>query len=180
VENTGVKTDKRGFIKVNAYLETNKKNIFAVGDVNGREMFTHVANREAAIAAHNALHDEKMKMDYSAIPHAVYSYPQIASVGLGEEEARKEHDILVGTTTYYETAKGEALMEMEGFAKAIVEKETDKILGFHIIGPYAPELIQEAVNAMTSGGDVDELNEGIHIHPSLSELVPTTVNNAGE
>lgn len=71
-------------------------------------------------------------------------------------------------------------METEGFAKVIVEKETDKILGFHIIGPYAPELIQEVVNAMTSGGDVDELNEGIHIHPSLSELVPTTINSVRE
>ncbi len=180
VGNTGVEVDERGFIKVNEYMETSRKNIFAVGDANGRQMFTHMANREASIVAYNALHGGDMVVDYNAVPHAVYSYPQIASVGLKEEEARKDHDILVGKTAYYETAKGEAIMETEGFAKAIVEEETDKILGFHIIGPYAPELIQEVVNAMTSGGDIEEINEGIHIHPSLSELVPTTINSVGE
>ena len=180
LDRTGVEMDERGFIKVNERMETSQKNIYAIGDVNGRQMFTHMANREASIVAYNVLHGADMAVDYGAVPHAVYSYPQIASVGLKEEEARKEHDILVGKTSYYETAKGEAIMETEGFAKVIVEKETEKILGFHIIGPYAPELIQEAVNAMTSGGDVDEINDGIHIHPSLSELVPTTMNNVGE
>ena len=180
VENTGVEVDKRGFIRVNDRMETSKKNIYAVGDANGQQMFTHMANREAAIVAHNVLHGSDMEVDYSAVPHAVYSHPQIASVGLREEEARKEHDIIVGRTAYYDVAKGEAMMETDGFAKAIIEKETDTILGFHIIGPYAPELIQEVVNAMTSGGDADELNEGIHIHPALSELIPTTVNSAVE
>ncbi|MBN1176687.1 MAG: dihydrolipoyl dehydrogenase [Dehalococcoidales bacterium] len=180
VENTGVELDKRDFIKVDERMETSRKNIYAVGDANGRQMFTHMANREAAIVARNVVHGSDMEVDYGAVPHAVYSHPQIASVGLGEEAARKDHDIVVGRTAYYDVAKGEAMMETEGFAKAIVEKETDNILGFHIIGPHAPELIQEVVNAMTSGGDVDELNEGIHIHPALSELIPTTVNSAGE
>ncbi|MCK4274047.1 MAG: dihydrolipoyl dehydrogenase [Dehalococcoidales bacterium] len=180
VESTGVEVDARGFIKVNEHMETSQKNIFAVGDTNGQQMFTHMANREAAIVAHNVLQGAGMAVDYSAVPHAVYSHPQIASVGLREEDARKDHDIIIGRTSYYDVAKGEAMMETEGFAKAIVERETDSILGFHIIGPYAPELIQEVVNAMTSGCDVKELNEGIHIHPALSELIPTTVNSAGE
>ena len=68
-------------------------------------------------------------------------------------------------------------MEQKGYAKAIVEKDRNKILGFHIIGPYAPELIQEVVNAMTSGGHIDEIDEGIHIHPALSELIPTALNS---
>ena len=72
------------------------------------------------------------------------------------------------------------MMEKEGFAKAIAEKGSDTILGFHIIGPYAPELIQEVVNSMTSGGKTEEINQGIHIHPALSELIPTTVNSVGE
>ena len=180
VEKTGVEIDERGFIKVNERMQTSKKNIFALGDANGRQMFTHMANREASIVAYNVLHGGDMVVDYNAVPHAVYSYPQIASVGLREEEARKDHDVLVGKTSYFDIAKGEAIMETEGFIKVIIEKETEKILGIHIIGPNAPELIQEAVNAMTSGGDVDELNDGIHIHPALSELIPTAVNSVGE
>jgi mycothione reductase len=179
VENTGVELDSRGFIKTNNRLETSRKNIFAVGDANGKQMFTHMANREAAIAAHNAFHEASLEVDYNAVPHAVYSYPQIASVGLREEDAKKDHEIIVGRAMYSDVAKGEAMMEKEGFAKAIVEKDTDKILGFHVIGPYAPELIQEVVNAMTSEGGIDELNQGIHIHPALSELIPTTVNSLG-
>jgi len=178
-ENTGVEVDEKGFIKVNEYLETSKKNIWAVGDVNGQQMFTHVANREAAIAAHNALHDASLKMDYSAAPHAVYSHPQIASVGLTEEKARKQHKILVGRARYYDVAKGEAMMEESGFAKAIVEKDTEKILGFHIVGSYAPTLIQEVINAMASNGNISQINAGMHIHPALPELILRTLDNLG-
>jgi mycothione reductase len=180
VENTGVELDRRGFIRVDRHLETTKKNIFAVGDANGQQMFTHVANREAMIVAHNAFHDAKLEMDYRAAPHAIYSHPQIASVGLTEAEAKKEHEILVGRARYYDVAKGEAMMETEGLAKAIVEKNTEKILGFHIIGPYAPVLIQEVVNAMASGGHSSEIDQGLHIHPALSELIPTTLGHLSE
>jgi len=180
VEKAGVKLDERGFIRTNARLETSVPNVFAVGDANGRQMFTHMANREAAIAAHNALHGTHLKVDYNTVPHAVYSHPQIAAVGLREDEAAARHDIVVGRTNYYDVAKGEAMLEAEGFAKVILDKKTGKLLGFHVIGPYAPVLIQEVVNAMTSGGGADELNQGIHIHPALSELIPVTVNSAGE
>jgi len=180
VENTGVETDERGFIKVNRRLETTKKNIFTVGDANGQQMFTHMANREAVIAASNAFYDTKLEIDYSAVPHAIYSHPQIASVGLTEDNAKKEHKILVGRASYNDVAKGEVMMETEGLAKAIVEKETGKILGFHIIGPYAPVLIQEVVNAMTSGGHAGEIDQSLHIHPALTELIPMVLNNLEE
>jgi mycothione reductase len=177
VENTGVEVDKRGFIKVNEYLETTKKNIFAVGDINGQQMFTHVANAEASLAADNAIHGSKTKMDYSAAPHAVYSHPQIASVGMTEQAARKDHKVLVGTAKYSDVAQGEAMMEENGFAKAIVEADTGKILGFHIIGPYAPILIQEVINVMASGSGVDQIQAGMHIHPAITELIPDVLSN---
>jgi dihydrolipoamide dehydrogenase len=171
VENTGVEVDERGFIKANEYLETNKKNIWALGDVIGKEMFKHVANREAGIAWHNSMHEHKVKMDYLAAPHAVFSHPQIASVGLTEEQAKKDHKILVGKARYFDVAKGEAMMETEGFAKAIIERDTGKVLGFHIIGPEAPTVIQEVINAMANQGDIWSINQGMHIHPALPELI---------
>ncbi len=177
VEKTGVELDKRGFIKVDDYLETTKKDIFALGDANGQQMFTHVANREASLAWHNSTHKNRIKMDYSAAPHAVYSHPQIASVGLTEENAKKDYHVLVGKAKYFDTAKGEAMMEEEGFAKAIVDGHSGKILGFHLIGPYAPELIQEVVNAMATGGGIHSINEGMHIHPAMSELIVRAFEN---
>jgi mycothione reductase len=177
VKNTGVEVDKRGFVKVNEYLETTKKNIFAVGDANGQQMFTHVANKEAMLAAHNAIHGGKLKMDYSAAPHAVYSNPQIASVGMTEEAARNVHKVLVGKAEYSDVAQGEAMMEETGFTKAVVEADTGKILGFHIIGPYAPILIQEVINAMASGGGIDQIQTSMHIHPAITELVPALLSS---
>lgn len=183
VENTGVKTDKRGYIVVNDYFETTKKNIWAFGDAIGKKMFKHVANREAGLAWHNAAHQEKAKMDYLAAPHAVFTYPEIASVGLTEEEARKAYpvnELLVGTGRYSKTARGEAMMEEEAFAKAIVKKKEGTILGFHIIGPHASLLIQEVVNVMANNGDMWSIARAMHIHPALSEVIVTTLGNLEE
>jgi mycothione reductase len=180
VENTGVKTDSRGYIQVNEYLETSKKNIWAFGDAIGKAMFKHVANEEASVAWRNAVHDHKTKMDYHTIPYAVFTYPEISAVGMTEEEAKKNNKILVGSARYSDVAKGGAMMEHDGFTKAIVDKETGKILGFHIIGPYAPMLIQEVINAMALGGDISLIAHGMHIHPALPELILRTLGNLSE
>jgi dihydrolipoamide dehydrogenase len=171
VENAGIETDENGYIKVNEYLETNVDNVWALGDATGRHKFKHVANREASIAWHNFAHDHKTPMDYHAVPHAVFSYPQIASVGLTEAEANEEYDILVGEAKYLDVAKGQAMMETDAFAKAIVERESGKILGFHLIGPYAPMLIQEVVDVMANDGTAGWVAQGMHIHPALPEVV---------
>jgi dihydrolipoamide dehydrogenase len=173
LEKTGVKLDERGFISVNDYLETSKKGIFAFGDAIGKEMFKHVANYEAGIAWHNAIHDHKVSVNLSVAPHAVFTHPQISSVGLKEEEAKqKKLRILVGKALYKDTAMGAALGFPEGFVKVIVEQETGRILGAHIIGPEASVLIQEIVNAMVSGkGDFGPIAQGMHIHPALNEVV---------
>jgi mycothione reductase len=181
VENTGVELDQRGFIKVNEYLETSKKNIWAFGDAIGKYMFKHVANKEANLVAHNIVHDNKAKMAYHAIPYAIFSHPQIASVGITEEHAKKNYDILVGKAFYSDTVKGIAMIEQKGFAKVIIDRKTGKILGFHIIGPYASMLIQEVINAMASfEGTPTSIIQSLHIHPALPELILNTFANIKE
>ena len=181
-EKTGVKLDEHGFIKVNDYLETTKENIFAFGDAIGKQMFKHVANYEAGIAWHNSVHDHQVKMDFSATPHAVFTHPQIASVGLKEEEAKQhKYKILVGRALYKDTAMGAALGFPEGFVKVIVEQETGKILGAHIVGPEASILIQEIVNAMISeSGNFSAIARAMHIHPAMSEVVQNAFGNLHE
>jgi mycothione reductase len=178
-EKTGVKLDARGFIVVNEQLETSKKGIYAFGDVIGKMMFKHAANYEAGIVWHNSTHDHKVKMDFSATPHAVFTNPQIASVGLKQEEAKaQKHKFLVGYAFYRDTAMGAAMGNPEGFVKVIVEQQTGKILGAHIIGPEAAILIQEVTNAMVSGnGDYGPIARSMHIHPALSEVVQNAFGN---
>jgi mycothione reductase len=181
VENTGVEVDQRGFIQVNEYLETSKKNIWAFGDVIGKYMFKHVANNEASLVSHNIVHEHKAPMEYHAIPYAVFSHPQIASVGLTEEQARKRYDVLVGKATYSSVAYGIAMMERNGLAKVIIDRKSGRILGFHIIGPYATILIQEVINAMTfAQGTPESIFRGLHIHPALPELIQVTFQNVQE
>jgi mycothione reductase len=181
-EKTGVKLDSRGFITVNEYLETSKSGIYAFGDAIGKQMFKHVANYEAGIAWHNALHDHKVKMNYAAAPHAVFTHPQVASVGLKEEEAKQMRlKFLVGRALYRDTAMGAAMGNPEGFVKVLVEHDTGKILGAHIIGPEAAILIQEIVNAMATGkGTFEPIAQGMHIHPALSEVVQNAFGNLHE
>ncbi|MEA3375859.1 MAG: hypothetical protein U9R72_06650 [Chloroflexota bacterium] len=162
------------------YLETNVEDVWALGDATGKHMFKHVANREASIAWHNFAHDRKTPMDYHAVPHAVFSYPQIASVGLTEAEAREEFDILVGRAKYLDVAKGQAMMETDGFAKAIIERESGRILGFHLIGLYAAILIQEVVDVMANEGVLGWVGRGMHIHPALPEVVVNALYNLRE
>ena len=180
VGNTGVKTDKRGYIKVDEYFETRKKNVWAFGDALGKKMFRHAANKEADVVWHNSMHGGDEKFDFLTIPHAVFTYPPIASVGMGEAEAKKNYDVMVGKSVYSEVAKGMAMMDDQSFAKAIIEKDTWRILGFHIIGPYAPILIQEVIDAMSTSGTVMPIVSGMRIHPALPEIIYDTLRNLQE
>jgi dihydrolipoamide dehydrogenase len=177
VENAGIETDKGNYIKVDDYLRTNRERIWAAGDAIGRAMFTHAGDKEAEIAWNNATQRKKIRMDFGSVPHAVFTYPQIASVGLTEQQARQDHEVLVGRANYADTVMGEAIAEREGFAKAIVEKGSRKILGFHIIGPHAAMLIQEVVNAVAQHRDVKAVTSCMHIFPALSNLIPEALGN---
>jgi mycothione reductase len=177
VEKTGVEVDATGYIKVDDMLRTSRENIWVFGDAIGKAMFTHAGDMEHRIAWQNATGPEKIRMDFSAVPHAVYTHPQIASIGLTEEQARKGREILVGRASYADVVQGNAMLEKEGFAKAIVEKGTERILGFHVIGPMASILIQEVANAVAAGADVKSITGRMHIFPALSELIPETLKN---
>ncbi|MEM3942866.1 MAG: dihydrolipoyl dehydrogenase [Thermofilaceae archaeon] len=170
-EKTGVKVDEKGWIVVDEYLRTTKEGVWAFGDATGRLMFKHKANYESMIVYRNAFLGEQVKAEYHAVPHAVFTEPEVASVGMKEEEAAKKYDILVGFATYGETAKGEAMMAEDYFVKVILERETLRILGAHIVGPEASILIQEIVNLMYSDGTAAPIYRGMHIHPALSEVV---------
>ena len=174
-ERGGIETDKRGWITVNEYLETSQPNIWALGDANGRQLFKHAANYESVIVYYNAILNKKVKVDYHAIPHAVFTYPEIASVGLREKEAIEKYGkdkVLIGIYRYEDTAKGEAMGVKDYFVKVIVERGTMKILGAHIIGPYASVLIQEIINLMyTPEQSAEPIINGMHIHPALNEVV---------
>ncbi len=174
-EKAGIETDKRGWIIVNEYLETSQPNIWAFGDANGRHLFKHAANYESVVVYSNAVLKKSIKADYHAIPHAVFTYPEIGSVGLGEKGAVEKYgeaNVLIGMYRYEDTAKGEAMAVKDYFVKVIVEKETQKILGAHIIGPYASVLVQEIVNLMyTPEQSATPITNGMHIHPALNEVV---------
>jgi mycothione reductase len=177
VENAGLETDEKNFIKTDETLQTSQKHIWALGDAVGRAMFTHAGDKEAELAWHNATHRKKIKMDFASVPHAVFTNPQIASVGLTEAQARRNHEILVGRANYSDTVMGEAMMEQKGLAKAVVEKGSGKILGFHIIGPHAAMLIQEVVNAIVNQDDLKSITDCMHIFPALSNLIPEALGN---
>ena len=177
IENAGVETNESNYIKVDDYLRTNKKHIWALGDAIGRAMFTHAGDHEAVLAWHNAMNRKKLPMDFQNVPHAVYTAPQIASIGLTEKKARERYEVLVGKAAYSDTVMGEAMLERKGFAKAVVEKGSGRILGFHIIGPHAAILIQEVVNAVLNRTDVRSITGSMHIFPALSNLVTETLGS---
>lgn len=177
-EKSGINLTPRGWIKVNNYLETSKKNIWAIGDIIGRNLFRHTANYESDIVIKNALENERIEIDEHAVPHAVFTHPQIGSVGLTESEAIKNHDVLIGIGKYSDTAKGYAMAEEEGFVKVIVDVKNYKILGAHIIGPEASILIQQIVYIMNAGDqDYVPLYRAQTIHPALSEVVISAFGN---
>ena len=174
-EKAGIRTTPEGWISVNEYLETSQPGIWAIGDADGRFLFKHVANYESAIVYYNAILKRKVKTDYHAVPHAIFTYPEIAGVGMKEQEAITKYGkdrVLIGFHRYEDTAKGEALNVKDYFVKVIVEVDTDRILGAHIIGPEASTLIHEIIPLMnTTTQTYRPIRDMMHIHPALSEVV---------
>ena len=165
----GLHIEKSGVV-VDEYLKTNIDNIYAVGDVTGKSMLAHVASHQGITAVKNRL-GENEKIDYKAIPSCVYTSPEVASVGMTEDEARRlfRDNIRVGRFPYAASGKAKTLGEVNGFVKIISESKYNEILGVHIVGPSATELIAEAVLAIKLECTAEELANTIHAHPTLSE-----------
>jgi dihydrolipoamide dehydrogenase len=174
-----VETDKKGWVKVDKYLETTRPGIYALGDATGMYMFKHTANYEADVVSDNMLRNKKRIFDTHAVPHAVFTHPQVGGVGMTEAEAiRTGKNILVGRARYADTAKGYAMGDIEGLVKVVVESGTNKILGCSIVGPDAPVLVQQVVFLMNADReDMTPLERSQVIHPALSEVVANAFAN---
>ena len=170
---TGVEIDERGFVKTDEFLETNVPGIWALGDIVGKYLLKHSANLEAAYAGNNIFNpDNKVAVDYNAMPHAIFASPQVAGVGLTEREAIEQgFDFAVASYDYSDAAYGSSIEDRDGFVKILAERHSGEILGAHIIGTDASILIQEVVNAMRAGLNVRSITQSIYVHPALPEVV---------
>ena len=178
-EASGIKTDAGRYIIVNEYLETNVPGIFAMGDIIGRTMFRHTANYHAQLVWINAFAKNKMKIDEHAVPHAVFGYPEVASVGITQSEAKaKGIKVLVGVSEYYDCAKGYAMGERDSFAKVVVDQSSYNIIGVSAVGTNASILVQSMVYLMNAGDRTYiPLARSQTIHPALSEVMVNAFGN---
>ena len=172
LENAGIKCDDNGFIPVNGKMQTNINNIYAAGDCIPTPMLAHAASAEGEIAAESAAGKDTHEIDYSVMPNVVYTDIPVASIGLTEDAAKAQNiDITIGKQFF--KANGRAVLsgETEGFIKILAETKTGKLVGVHIIGAEAPEMIHEFVIAKRAGMTAGDIAKTVHAHPTFSETI---------
>jgi dihydrolipoamide dehydrogenase len=171
LETAGVEVDDRGFVETNEYLETSAENVWAQGDVAGNALFKHSGDYETRHVIDNVVRDERRALDLTAMPHTIFTEPQIAGVGATEDELEDDgREYVVGRADYADSAMGRAKKLEDGFVKVLAAPD-GKILGCHVIGYEASMLVHEAVVAMRTGVTVDEVADTIHAHPTLGKVV---------
>ncbi|MBN8554257.1 MAG: dihydrolipoyl dehydrogenase [Deltaproteobacteria bacterium] len=172
LEKTGVKLDAKGFIPVNKSLQTSVPSLYAIGDCTPGMALAHRASHEAMIAATHLAGDSHARVDYRVIPAAIFTDPEIASVGISEAEAKaKNLDVKVGKFPFAALGRALANGHPEGFCKIIGDAKTNDVLGVHIVGPDAGNLIAEAALAIEMGASVEDLALTIHTHPTFPEAI---------
>ncbi|GJL82931.1 MAG: dihydrolipoyl dehydrogenase [marine bacterium B5-7] len=170
-DDTGIKKDKRGFIQIDENNLTAMKNVYAVGDVVTGPMLAHKASEEG-VAVAERIAGHKAHVDFNTVPWVIYTHPEIAWVGQTEQQLKESSTpIKTGMFSFAATGRAKAMNETGGFVKIIAHETTDQILGVHIVGPHASELIAEAVLAMEYRASSEDLARTIHAHPTLSEAV---------
>ncbi len=169
LEDVGVKCGARGEIVVDDHLRTSVEGVYAVGDVTGGLMLAHVASKQGLIAVENIMGGD-VRMNHEVVPAAIFTHPEIGSVGLREHQcAERGQRIRIGRFPFRGLGKAHAMGEIAGMVKVIAEDGTDRVLGVHIIGPHASDLVHEAALAMEKGLTVQDIAGMIHAHPTLSE-----------
>jgi dihydrolipoamide dehydrogenase len=170
LESIGVKTDARGFVEVDDHCKTSAPNVWAVGDVVRGPMLAH-KGMEEGVAVAERIAGQKPHLDYNTIPWVIYTSPEIAWVGKTEQQLKAEGiDYRSGVSPFAANGRAKGLGETGGFVKMLADAKTDRILGVHIIGPFASEMITEAVVAMEFAGASEDIARIVHAHPSLSEV----------
>jgi len=166
----GIDTDARGFITVDGRLRTTAEHVYAIGDVTGRALLAHVASHQGLTAA-DVIAGHDARIDYTVIPAATFTHPEIASVGLTEDAARAGgHEVITAKFPFAALGRAKALGETEGFCKIVAGARHREVLGVHIIGPSASDLIAEGALAISLEATLDELADTIHAHPTLGEI----------
>ncbi len=177
LEAAGVYYDKNG-IQVNDKYETTAHGIYAIGDVIGGQMLAHVASEEGKVCVER-IYGLSTSVNYEAIPSCVFSFPEVAAVGMTEEQAKEKGiDYLVGKSIFAANGKAMTLGETDGFIKIIADGLTHRILGVHIIGPHASDLIAEGTLAIQHGMTIEQIGETIHAHPTLAEAFLEAIMDA--
>ena len=170
---------ERGRIKVDQFMETSVKGIYAPGDVNGLKMLAHTAFRMGEVAAENALHGNERELKMLSAPSVVYTRPEVAMVGLTEDQAREKYgDIRVGKFGFAANGRALASGETEGFVKVILDNKYGEILGIHIIGAMAAEMISQASLIMEMEATAEEVIATIYGHPTYSEALYEAIGDA--
>ena len=169
LENAGIKVDNRGRVDVDSNLKTNVDGVYAIGDVVKGAMLAHKAEEEGVFVA-ETIAGEKPHMDHNLIPGVVYTWPEVAAVGKTEEQLKAEGvDYKSGSFPFKASGRARASMDLDGFVKVLADKETDEILGVHMIGPRVADMIAEAVVAMEYRASAEDIARICHAHPTFTE-----------
>jgi len=172
LEKTGVKLDGHGFVEVDEMMRTGETGVYAIGDLLRTQALAHVASHEGIVAVEHIAGLEPRPIEYEKVPSCTYCHPEVASIGLTEAAARERgHDVVVGKFPFTAIGKAKILNDTTGFIKIVSEKKYDEVLGVHIIGPHATELISEATAALNLEATAESLFHAIHAHPTLSEAM---------
>jgi dihydrolipoamide dehydrogenase len=172
LEKAGVQLTDRGFIKIDKQMRTTAEGVYAIGDVAGPPLLAHKGSHEGIVCVEGIHGDPHAKVDYGNIPNCTYCHPEVASVGLTEEQAKEQgYDIQVGIFPWVANGRALTAGETEGFVKVIRDKKYSEVLGAHIVGPHATELIAEFVVGRHLETTVEEMDRAMHPHPTLSESV---------